>query len=263
MKEQIADAINVLGDFCGKRDVESLTVHCLQNKYAIRQADVMVLFGGSIICGGDVLAHAMKNKIAGKYIIVGGAGHTTENLRQSVHQEYPAIMTDGLPEAEIFNLYLEAVYGLKADYLEKESTNCGNNITYLLALLKRNDIAFKNIILCQDATMQRRMDAGLRKYVLDGVTIINYAAYKAEVIVRDDQFAYSSDIHGMWDIERYVNLLMGEIPRLADNADGYGPGGKDFIAHVDIPERVNASFEKLKKVYGEGIREADPLYASK
>lgn len=263
MKEQIADAINVLGDFCGKRDVESLTEHCLYNKYAIRQADVMVLFGGSIICGGDVLAHAIKNKIARKFVIVGGAGHTTENLRRRVHQEYPAIMTDGLPEAEIFNLYLDTVYGLRADYLEKQSTNCGNNITYLLDLLRQNDVAFRNIILCQDATMQRRMDAGLRKYVPDGVTIINYAVYKAEVIVQEDQFVYSSDIHGMWDIERYVSLLMGEIPRLADNADGYGPNGKGFIAHVDIPERINAAFEELKKIYGGKIREANPLYASK
>lgn len=262
MNEQTANAINVLGDFCGKRDVESLTVHDLQNKYAIDQADVMVLFGGSIICGGDVLAHAMQNKVAGKYVIAGGAGHTTENLRQRVHQEYPSIITDGLPEAEVFNLYLDTVYGLKADYLEKKSTNCGNNITYLLDLLRQNDIAFNRIVLCQDATMQRRMDAGLQKYVPDGVTIINYAVYQAEVIVRDNQLVYSSDIHGMWDIERYVSLLMGEIPRLTDNADGYGPNGKNFIAHVDIPERVNAAFEELKKVYGEVIREANPLYAS-
>lgn len=263
MKEQIADAINVLGEFCGKRDVDSLTPRCLENKYGIRQADVMVLFGGSIICGGDVLAYAMKNKIAKTYLIVGGAGHTTENLRQRVHQEYPAIMTDGLPEAEVFSRYLDAVYGLKADYLEKASTNCGNNITYLLDLLRQKGIAFENIILCQDATMQCRMDAGLRKYVPDGVAIINYAAYRAEVIVRDGQLAYSSDIHGMWDMGRYINLLMGEIPRLADNADGYGPKGKGFIAHVDIPDRVNAAFEELKRAYGEGIREANPLYASK
>ncbi len=263
MIEQIAKAVNVLGDFCGKRDVESLTVHCLQNEYAIEQADVMVLFGGSILCGGDVMACAMKNKIAGKYIIAGGAGHTTDSLRQRVHQEYPDIVTDGLSEAEIFSRYLETVYGLKADYLETESTNCGNNITYLIDLIRQNGVAFENVILCQDATMQRRMDAGLRKYVPDGVTVINYAAYKAEVVVRDGQLAYSSDIHGMWDMDRYVSLLMGEIPRLADHADGYGPKGKDFIAHVDIPERVSAAFEELKKAYGGGIREANPLYASR
>ena len=43
-----AQNINILGKFCGKRDVERLTSEQLQKKYGIAQADVMVLFGGSI-----------------------------------------------------------------------------------------------------------------------------------------------------------------------------------------------------------------------
>lgn len=263
MIEQVTKNINILGRFCGKRDVEALTASHLQERYGWRRAEVMVLFGGSIVSGGDVLAEAMKNGIAEKYVIVGGAGHTTDTLRQKVQEECPSIITEGLPEAEVFNRYLEAVYGLKADYLETQSTNCGNNITYLLDLLKQQGIAFRSIILCQDATMQRRMDAGLRKYIPDDVTIINFAAYKAEVIVKNSQLAYSGNIHGMWDMDRYVNLLMGEIPRLTDDAEGYGPKGKDFIAHVDIPEEVRTAFEELRETYGGNIRRANPLYASR
>ena len=79
--ETIAKRINVLGDFCGIRDVPLLNKDKLVDKYGFNQADVMVLFGGSIICGGDVLAEAMRQNIAKKYIIVGGAGHTTQALR--------------------------------------------------------------------------------------------------------------------------------------------------------------------------------------
>lgn len=262
MKEHIAENINILGHFCGKRDMEALTVCNLQDQYGLQRADVMVLFGGSTISGGDVLADAMKNGIAGKYIIVGGAGHTTDTLRQKVREECPSIMTDGLPEAEVFNRYLDVKYGLKADYLETRSTNCGNNITYLIELLKQYGIVYRSIILCQDATMQRRMEAGMRKYSSDDVKIINFAAYKAEVTIRNGQLAYIENIHGMWDTDRYVNLLMGEIPRLTDDADGYGPKGKDFIAHVEIPEEVQTAFEELKRIYGEDIREANPLFAS-
>lgn len=263
MMEQTAKNINMLGRFCGKRDIEALTASRLQNQYGLKRADVMVLFGGSIISGGDVLADAIKNGVAGKYVIVGGAGHTTDALRKKVHGECPSIKTDGLPEAEVFNRYLEVMYGFKANYLETQSTNCGNNITYLLDLLKQYGIAFRSIILCQDATMQRRMDAGLRKYISDDVAIINFASYKAEVIVKNGQLDYSENIHGMWDMDRYVNLLMGEIPRLTDDADGYGPKGKDFIAHVDIPEEVRIAFEELREIYGGDIREANPLFASK
>lgn len=263
MKEQTACDINLLGRFCGMRDVEALTADSLQRKYGIRQADVMVLFGGSILCGGDVLAQAMKDGIAGSYVIVGGAGHTTDTLRRRVHEEYPSIDTEGLPEAEVFNRYLGEAYGLKVDYLETESTNCGNNITNLLALLKEHYIPLKSIILCQDASMQRRMDAGLRKYVSDDVVIINYAAYRAEVVVENGRLGYSSELHGMWEPDRYVLLLMGEIPRLTDDAEGYGPMGKGYIAHVDIPGEVAEAFGRLKKVYGSRVREANPLYASK
>lgn len=263
MKEKIAKAINILGDFCGIRDVERLSPETLMDKYFIPQADVMVLFGGSILSGGDVLAKAMQSQIAKKYVIVGGAGHTTESLRQQVHQEYPNILTDGLPEAEVFSLYLKTAYGLEADYLETQSTNCGNNITNLLELLQNNHISFQNIILSQDATMQRRMDAGLRKYLSKEVTIINYATYRAELVVRDGELAYASDIHGMWDIARYVTLLLGEIPRLSDDSDGYGPSGKGYIGHVDIPQEVFDTFELVKQHSGIAVREANPLYASK
>ena len=50
MKEQTAEWINRLGRFCGKRDVPELTPDQLYRKYQIRQADVLVLFGGSILC---------------------------------------------------------------------------------------------------------------------------------------------------------------------------------------------------------------------
>lgn len=75
------EAINVLGKFCGMRDVDCLDRESLLKKYGIPQADVFVLFGGSILAGGDVLAEAIRNRIAKVYVIVGGAGHTTKTLR--------------------------------------------------------------------------------------------------------------------------------------------------------------------------------------
>lgn len=259
--EQAAEDINTLGRFCGKRDLPALTRDALREAYGISRADVMVLFGGSILCGGDVLAEAMQNNLAETYVIVGGAGHTTETLRKKMHAAYPEIETDGLPEAKVFEAYLEYRYGLKADFLECESTNCGNNITFLLRLLEEKHIPYSSIILAQDATMQRRMEAGLRKYAPDA-RIINYAVYAAQVAAAPGGLVYENEIRDMWDMERYITLLMGEIPRLCDNADGYGPKGKDFIAHVDIPEDVMEAFGRLKKEYGGMIREANPLFAS-
>lgn len=258
----IADSINLLGEFCGKRDVPALTAGSLQKHCGVAQADVMVLFGGSILCGGDVLAEAMRSGAARTYCIVGGVGHTTETLRRRMHQAFPDMETENLPEAQIFANYLKRQYGLEPDLLECRSTNCGNNITCLLELLRERGVSFRSIILSQDAAMQRRMEAGLKKYTGDRVQIINYAVYSAKVAVKDGALAYERPIWGMWEMERYISLLLGEIPRLTDDENGYGPRGKDFIAHVDIPPEVESAFRKLRAAYSELVRKADPRFAS-
>ena len=113
----------------------------------------------------------------------------------------------------------------------------------------------------QDATMQRRMGAGLEKYVRDEMLIIQYATYCVKVI-QAEELKYESTVWGMWDIERYISLLLGEIPRLRDDECGYGPKGKCYIAHVDIPDKVEEAFLYLQARYSELVREANPLYAT-
>lgn len=257
---QIADAINTLGVFCGKRDAAALTPAALQSACGFARADVMLLFGGSVLAGGDTLAHAMQQGVAKRYVIVGGAGHTTETLRQKVHAICPDIDTADQPEAVIFARYIAAAYDLHADWLETASTNCGNNITNLLALLAGKGVDWHSMILTQDATMQHRMAATLRKYRPDAA-IVNYAAYRARVVPRGDGLAFAEPIAGMWTVDRYVELLMGEIPRLTDDANGYGPHGKNFIAHVDVPAEVQQAFARLQTVYGTATRAANPAFA--
>ena len=58
-----------------------------------------------------------------------------------------------------------------------------------------------------------------------------------------------------------VSLLLEEIARLPDDEIGYGPGGKDFIGHVDNRDRVKQAFDALRDEYV--VRNANPLYASK
>ena len=264
---EIANCINVLGNFCGKRDIDELTDFELMKKYGVEKADVMVLFGGSILAGGDILGNAMKNDVAKKYVIVGGRGHTTASLEEQFYKLYPdsdknSILSE-ISEAEIFRNYLKHKYNLQLDFLEIHSTNYGNNITNLLKLLKEKNITFKNIIISQDATMQLRMEAILKKYLSENIKIINFATYSAKVCVKDEKLCFENDIFGMWDIDRYITLLMGEIARLTDDENGYGPKGTGYIAHINIPEDVKNAFFTLKQIYGDKVRKANPLYASK
>ena len=255
---KIAEAINILGDFCGPRDIDELTTAALEAKYHIPRLNLAVLFGGSILAGGEVFAEIMKNQLAKKYVIVGGAGHTTETLRKKMAASLGREVSSDACEAELFNEYLQEKYGLSADYLEKESTNCGNNITFLLSLLEREKLPHDSVLMVQDATMQRRMEAGWRHHAGAGL-VVNYAAYKVKVTGSEKGLVYEEEPAGMWNMDRYVDLLMGDAQRLQDTPDGYGPKGKNFIAHVNMPFEVKEAFRYLQKFYG--VRKANPAYA--
>ena len=255
------EAWNQLTEFCGPRDLPDLSPISIQERLATNQVDVAVLFGGSIIAGGDVFAEAIRHGIAKHYVIVGGHGHTTATLRQLMQTELSELQVTDQSEAALFQAYLKTKYGLAADLLETASTNCGNNITNLLALLDAQQIQANSFLLMQDASMQRRMAAGLLKE-RPQAQIINYATYQVRFVKQGDHLGFDHQPAGMWDLKRYQSLLMGEIPRLRDDEAGYGPRGKHFIAHVDVPSPVLAAFEQLRQQYPELIRVANQKFAS-
>lgn len=255
---ELTKQINALGQFCGRRDLPELSQAALQQTYQLKQADVFAFFGGSIVGGVATLAQAIRAQVARHYVIVGGYGHTTAALIKSAQAHYPMIKFDTSSEAQIFAQILQTQYGLQVDFLETKSTNCGNNITNLLALLAANQLNYHSLILCQDATMQLRMAAALRKYVAPSVKVINYAAYAVTVT---DQLTFDQPLPGMWSLDKYVSLLLGELSRLTDDENGYGPAGKDFISHVTVPAALQTAAAQLQQQFT--TRRADPRFAGK
>lgn len=259
-----AQNINIIGNFLSRRDIPALTKEALKNKYGIEKADIIILFGGSIIHGWDVAAEAFKSGLAEKMLISGGIGHTTSELWNVLSEKYPEIKAENRAESDIIADYFQLKYNISNPLIENQSTNCGNNVTFALNTLKTNSISPKNIIIIQDSTMQQRMDATFRLVLKNSnINIINFAPYIARVKAGNNCLSFEKPYFtGMWSMKKYINLLMGEIPRLADNESGYGPKGKNFIASVDIPEEVLKAFDYLKKYYSSYIRTADKRFQS-
>ena len=258
--ECVVENLNILEDFLAKRDLKELTQAALQEKYKIKQVDVLILFGGCIPEGCEVFYQAYRNNFAKHYMIVGGTGHTTGSLRQKMQPVLPNFSTADKSEAEIMQAYLKQKYNMENCILESKSTNCGNNVTNALAKLDELNIKPQTIAFIQDATMQHRMEAGFRKYA-GGVKLINFAGYKLYFTVKDNKLALTDN--NLWSRDKYIELLLGEIPRLRDDKDGYGPNGKDFIAHVDIPAEVETAFRQLKEQLNIQTRKANKIFATK
>lgn len=234
----IANALNVLSDYLGPRDVPELTQSALKTPL-----DALILFGGSILAGDSVFHEAMVHQAAQHYLIAGGRGHTTPALRAQLSNRGFDFLGDP-SEALMHQRYLEYTYVDHIELLETTSSNCGSNVANSLAVLKEHQIPTKRLGIIQDATMQRRMAACFQKLAPD-VQIVNFAAYHVHVHVWNGQLGFTKPIFGMWPMRDYITLIMGELSRLTDNAQGYGPKGQNFIAHVDLPQPVQTAYTYL------------------
>jgi uncharacterized SAM-binding protein YcdF (DUF218 family) len=260
VNERTADSINALVRFCARRDVPALTREALQTA-AEGPADVAILFGGTIVAGADVLADAMREQVASRYMIVGGQGHTTGALRRSLRERTGWDDTGSRSEAALLDRYLRERHGLAADLLEHASTNCGANARNAVALLRARRLPHGRLILIQDATMQQRTGAAFRLHADPATVLINYASHQTTVTLADGLLTYPAPPQGMWPVDRYVTLLMGEVPRLTDDANGYGPAGRGYTAHVDVPPQVRRAYTCLRETTDFATRPADPRWA--
>ena len=260
---RIAFCANTIADWLGVRDVSNLDRPTLAHEAGLTDgfADLFVLFGGGVIGSVETLARAMRHGIARRYAIVGGRGHATYGLSRSVEPLFEEAAREGqhvpdpqtASEAEMLQTVLRLRYGIEPDFIETQSTNCGNNITYLLDILDRYPQPPQSVVLSQDAAMQRRMDATWRRQIQDRpryahARIVNWASYRTHLTWDDSTLAYENPPEGMWDLERYVSLLLGDVARLTDDECGYGPCGADYVVHVDVPKEVHDAWLELRNL---------------
>lgn len=157
--------------------------------------------------------------------------------------------------------------------VEDQSTNCGANASMTKDLLASHGVHRpRSIIVAQDPTMCRRTAASFGKlYEADAGTkpqILCWPTFVPQVTMAKDDVVDGVDsdllarltfqvdaasgpsLDDLWDMSRFADLIMGEIPRLRDSVDGYGPKGKGFISHVDVPESAEAAWRVLKSCLG-------------
>jgi uncharacterized SAM-binding protein YcdF (DUF218 family) len=209
----LSAALNLLAQFLASRDASSLA--------ALPPVDLLVLLGSGLVESVEVAAEAMRLGRAKELLISGGIGHSTPFLVNAVGN--PSL--SGLSEAEIYRRLLLENHGIEADYVEDRSTNCGENALFSREL----GLHPRRVLLVQDPTMQRRSHATFEKVWL-GPEFVSFAPFVPNAEGQP------------WGFDRFVSLLLGEIERLRDDENGYGPRGRGFIAHVDIPPEVEQAY---------------------
>lgn len=253
----IVNDINNVVKFLSKRDICELSSSSLVDKFGITQVDMIIILGNSIPYIAEIGAKAYKSGLAKEIMIVGGIGHSTKYLIQNVLDDnrYKGIDVDDKSEADILRQIIVSGENIQKDkiIIESKSTNCGSNAFESLNVLKRMGKVPKSIILIQDPTMQLRTHASfLKQWHEEKTLVISYSPFIPQLKVSEKSDGYlDSNIPGLWSKDRFIDLIMGEIPRLSDDENGYGPKGKGFITHVDIPKEVFKSYQRLLSYYKE------------
>ena len=137
--------------------------------------------------------------------------------------------------------------------LENRSTNCAENATLARMKLERLGSRLGTLLLLQDPTMQRRTHASFRQAFRDlpDTVLVNFPTLVPRVLAQGGALRFDDlEPESLWPMERFVSLVMGEIPRLRDDERGYGPKGRGFIPHVEIPPEVEAAHARLLRALG-------------
>lgn len=224
-------------------------------------ADVLVLLGNSVLAVAERAFTIFRAGAARRLLIAGGRGHSTKFLEQNLRNDvrYASITSYGKSEAELLGQMATQFWRIEPErmLLDTASSNCGENALFALRILQDQGAKAECLILMQDPTMQRRIDATFRKVWRDAgliASIVNDPTWVPELSLQDGELDFTRRLAGCWPVERFVSLVMGEIPRLRDDAAGYGPKGKDLIEHVDVPDIVLAAYARLAASYPEFVR---------
>ncbi len=222
--------------------------------------DAIVLLGNQTIPTLTAACELAQTNPQATLVFSGGFGHAThflfENLAaSSAYQELvrAAHLTAELGEAELYAVIAHRIFEIPAERIrvESQSTNGGENARFSLRLLQQEGLAASDIVLLQDPLMQRR---SLLTWKMEaeraGITtgrVQSHAAFVPQVEQEPGELPRLIAAHatGTWPFARYLGLLLGEVARLHDDENGYGPRGKNFLPHIDIPAEVWSAYQRV------------------
>lgn len=231
----VADDLNTLSAFFARRGCPGIE-SC--------RADVGVLMGTSVLAAADTVARGFAAGAFPRVLVTGGVGHSTEFLRDEVRRHHPDIGVEGRGEAEILGDLLGRLSVPRECVLvETAATHTGENARFALDMLEGHE----RLVIVQDPTMQLRSHLTFVKERGSADGLVSFAPFVPRVHVVDGDLAVDPPA---WPWERFLALVLGEVPRLRQ----YGPMGRGFIAHVDIPPPVADAHERLARWYPAYVR---------
>ncbi|WP_293863935.1 YdcF family protein [uncultured Alsobacter sp.] len=248
LRRDLVPAANIVADFLALDDVGGAPA---------KAAFDMVILAGNAILSTATAAFAVAREKGVPVLVTGGVGHSTSLLHEAVAGAYPDVPVQGRTEADILREVAIRFGGLDPGQVvvEPASTNCGENAAFSLRRLQDLALRPRSVLLVQDPLMQRRTDASFRRAWRDApwpTAFLNWPTFRPSLAWTDGEVRFGAQCpRPLWSGQRFLSLLLGEVPRLRDDERGYGPLGTGFIVHVDIPADVEVAYGRLSAYFAD------------
>lgn len=258
--EASAEDMNLVAEYLGDRRIQDLS--------SSPSVDCIVICASAILYQAEHLFQVLQDRpsLSKCLVLCGGVGHSTHFMYEAVaqHPRFSQIAQDihGLPEARVLERILDTFFDRSAItdggcmiLVEDKSTNCGLNASLSRKILDAAGFHnLKTCIIIQDPTMMLRTKASFQKAYEDSLSSPSFIS--CPIIVPHMQRTEGSGLkyqtlplgNAWWPLDRFLELIVGEVPRLRDDENGYGPRGKRFIPHVEVPEHVEEAWSRLRVV---------------
>jgi uncharacterized SAM-binding protein YcdF (DUF218 family) len=213
-----------------------------------------------VIATLEAACSLMQRAPAARILFSGGVGRATPYLFANLCASSYGVLVgrgtirESMTEAEMYAAVARHAFGIEPGRirLEDRSSNTGENARFSLELLKNLVPRQGSILILQDPVMQRRaMLTWAREAEIAGSDLraLSHAVFVPRVEPGPPatlRFTGGQG-RGTWTQERFLALLLGEIERIHDDENGYGPKGRNFLPHVEIPEPVYQSYLHVRE----------------
>lgn len=241
--DQTATALNQLLTYLAHSETTTL---------ADFQPDLVILAGNSLPAL-TLFAGEIAQKRHCPLLLVGGHGHATQHLVTQLQQAGLLSQqqnTRYLSEAGLNGLVL-AQQGLQQPiYYERLSRNTGENARFAWQVVQRYHLSAQRVALVQDPFLQRRTRLTFAKnwphttwFYTANPDLPHFTALSPQVRTIPASAAT------WWAPDYLLALAVGEVQRLQDTPQGYGPAGAGFIPHVTVPAAVLQAATALQQQY--------------
>ena len=188
----------------------------LHMKHDLKKSDCILALGSHDTRVAERAAELYQQGWAPLLIFSGGLGRLTEGVWQ-------------LPEADLFaQIAVDKGVPREEILVENRSTNTGENIKFVMQLLRERGLDPQSFIVVQKPYMERRAFATFKKHLPDKQLVVT----SPQISLKDYP---TEDI----SLEKVINIMVGDLQRIKIYAE------TGFQIPQEVPDEVWQAFEQL------------------